>query len=239
MIIREINAKTILTKSGITDYCINAYMGCSFGCSYCYAQLIIRKFHPGQVWGSYLDIKTNAPELLEKEIKKAKRGTVMLSSVTDPYQPMEKKYELTKKCLEILLQHDFPITILTRSPLVTRDIELLKKFRECTVGVSITTNDDKMAETIRMLRDHGSSKKYHHDLIGCEVHASSGAKIGRVTGVEGAAAGSRLVVESPSGEILIPLVEGICVNVDVPRKQIVVEPPEGLLELNVTRPQRF
>ena len=80
---------------------------------------------------------------------------------------------------------------------------------------------------------------YHHDLIGCEVHASGGAKIGRVTGVEGAAAGSRLVVESPSGEILIPLVEGICVNVDVPRKQIVVEPPEGLLELNVTRPQRF
>ena len=80
---------------------------------------------------------------------------------------------------------------------------------------------------------------YHHDLIGCEVHASSGAKIGRVTGVEGAAAGSRLVVESPSGEILIPLVEGICVNVDVPRKQIVVEPPEGLLELNVTRRQRF
>ena len=144
MIIREVQAKTILSKSGITDYCINAYMGCSFGCGYCYAQLIIRKFHPGQEWGSYLDIKTNAPELLEKEIKNAKRGTVMLSSVTDPYQPVEKKYELTKKCLEILLRHDFPITVLTRSPLITRDIDLLKKFNECSVGVSITTNNDKI-----------------------------------------------------------------------------------------------
>ncbi len=144
MLIREVEAKSILTKSGITDYCINAYMGCGFGCAYCYAQLIIRKFHPGQQWGSYLDIKLNAPQLLEKEIENAKRGTVMLSSVTDPYQPMEKKYGLTRSCLEILLEHDFPITILTRSPLVLRDIELLKKFRDCTVGVSITTDNDKV-----------------------------------------------------------------------------------------------
>lgn len=144
MLIREIAAKTILTKSGITDYCINPYMGCGFGCSYCYAQLIIRKFHPKQIWGEYLGIKINAVELLEKEIVNAQKGVVMLSSVTDPYQPMEKKYELTKKCLEILLRHDFPITILTRSPLIMRDIELLKKFKECTVGVSITTDNDKI-----------------------------------------------------------------------------------------------
>ena len=169
MIIREVNAKTILSKSGITDYCINPYMGCSFGCTYCYAQLIIRKFHPGQEWGSYLDIKVNAPQLLEKEIKNAERGVVMLSSVTDPYQPLEKKYELTKRCLEILLEHDFPITILTRSPLVTRDIELLKKFGECTVGVSITTDNDAVKnlfepltppfktriETLKTLHDSG------------------------------------------------------------------------------------
>lgn len=144
MKIREVQSKTILTKSGITDYCINPYMGCGFGCSYCYAQLIIRKFHPGQKWGSYLDIKINAPELLEKEIVNARRGVVMLSSVTDPYQPLEGKYELTKRCLEILLRHGFPITVLTRSPLVVRDTGLLKKFGECTVGVSITTDDDRI-----------------------------------------------------------------------------------------------
>ncbi|MBS3051323.1 MAG: radical SAM protein [Candidatus Aenigmarchaeota archaeon] len=144
MIIREVQAKSILTKSQLTDYCINCYMGCSFGCAYCYAQLIIRKFHPGQAWGDYLDVKINAPQLLEKEIVRAKRGTVMMSSVTDPYQPLEGKYQLTRQCLEILLRHDFPVTILTRSPLVTRDITLLKKFKECTVGVSVTTNDDKV-----------------------------------------------------------------------------------------------
>ncbi len=169
MKVREVNAKTILTKSGITDYCINPYMGCSFGCTYCYAQLIIRKFHPGEAWGDYLDIKVNAPELLEKEISKVKRGVVMLSSVTDPYQPLEKKYELTRKCLEILLKHDFPITILTRSPLVTRDIDLFEKFSQCTVGVSITTDDDKIKnmfepltpnfsvriETLKKLNDSG------------------------------------------------------------------------------------
>lgn len=169
MNIRETEAKSILTKSSLTDYCINCYMGCSFGCSYCYAQLIIRKFHPGEKWGEYLDVKVNAPQLLEKEIKRAKRGTVMLSTVTDPYQPLEGKYQLTRKCLEILLAHDFPITILTRSPLVTRDTELLKKFKECTVGVSVTTDDDAIKnlfepltprfaqriETLKALHDAG------------------------------------------------------------------------------------
>ena len=169
MLIREVPAKSILTKSQLTDYCINCYMGCSFGCSYCYAQLIIRRFHPGEAWGGYLDVQINAPQLLEREIARAKPGTVMLSSVTDPYQPLEGKYQLTKRCLEILLGHDFPVTVLTRSPLVTRDAELLKKFKECAVGVSVTTNDDKIKdlfepltpqfktriETLRRLHDSG------------------------------------------------------------------------------------
>lgn len=144
MKIREVEAKTILNKSGLTDYCVNPYMGCSFACSYCYAQLIIRKFHPKETWGGYVDVKINAPELLEKEIATAKRGVVMLSTVIDPYQPLEKKYQLTRRCLQILLRRQFPITILTRSPLVTRDIDLFKQFKECTVGVSITTDDDKI-----------------------------------------------------------------------------------------------
>ncbi len=144
MEIREIRAKTLLNKSKIMDYCVNPYTGCGHGCSYCYAQLIVRKFRPGGKWGSFVDVKINAPELLEKEITRAKKGTVWFSSVTDPYQPLEKKYELTRKCLEILLRHDFPVSILTRSPLVTRDIDLLKKFRKCEVGVTITTDNDNV-----------------------------------------------------------------------------------------------
>ncbi len=169
MKIREVHAKTILSKSGITDYCVNPYMGCSFGCKYCYAQLLIRKFHPKEMWGEYVDVKINAPELLEKEIATAKHGTVMLSTVIDPYQPLEKKYGLTRRCLEILLRHQFPITILTRSPLVTRDIDLFRQFEECSVGVSITTDEDKVknlfepltppfrtrVETLKALHDAG------------------------------------------------------------------------------------
>ena len=79
---------------------------------------------------------------------------------------------------------------------------------------------------------------YRHDLIGCEVTTTEGQSIGPVASVEGSAAGSRLVVRGPSGEILIPLAEGLC-RVDIAGRKIVVEPPEGLLDLNITRRQRF
>ena len=80
---------------------------------------------------------------------------------------------------------------------------------------------------------------YHHDLVGCTVQTLRGHRIGEVTAVEGDAAGSRLVVRGGSGETLIPLAEGICVEVNIAGRRVVVEPPEGLLELNVTKRQRF
>jgi 16S rRNA processing protein RimM len=80
---------------------------------------------------------------------------------------------------------------------------------------------------------------YHHDLIGCSVETPRGERIGGVTKVEGDGAGSRLVVQTLSGEVLIPMAEGICELVDVPGKRIVVEPPEGLLDLNATKRQKF
>ena len=77
---------------------------------------------------------------------------------------------------------------------------------------------------------------YRHDLIGCSVETPRGDSIGVVTGVEGDGAGSRLIVQSGSeGEVLIPLVEGICLEVDTARRKIVVEPPDGLLDLNITK----
>jgi 16S rRNA processing protein RimM len=80
---------------------------------------------------------------------------------------------------------------------------------------------------------------YHHDLAGCLVETPHGERIGRVRGVEGDGAGSRLVVEGASGDVLIPIVEGICVAIDVAGRKIVVAPPEGLLDLNVTKRSRF
>ena len=79
-----------------------------------------------------------------KTDEKGARGHVMISSVTDPYQPMEEKYKLTRRCLEVLLPHQFSVDILTKSPLVLRDLDLLKKFKEMEVGITITTDDDEI-----------------------------------------------------------------------------------------------
>jgi len=80
---------------------------------------------------------------------------------------------------------------------------------------------------------------YHHDLVGCQVETPRGENVGRVSAVEGDAAGSRLIVESGNGEVLVPIAEGIVVHVDVAGRKIVIEPPEGLLDLNATKRQRF
>jgi DNA repair photolyase len=97
-----------------------------------------------EAWGSFVDVKMNGPEVLRRQIKKATRGQVMMSSVTDPYQPMENKYKLTRQCLEILLLYPFSLNILTKSPLVLRDIDVLKQFAEIEVGITITTDAEEM-----------------------------------------------------------------------------------------------
>jgi DNA repair photolyase len=89
-------------------------------------------------------VKINAPELLAVEIKKKKTGRVWISGVCDAYQPIEGKYLLTRRCLEILVEHDWPCTIQTKSPLVVRDIEILKRAVDCEVGFSIATADEKI-----------------------------------------------------------------------------------------------
>jgi 16S rRNA processing protein RimM len=80
---------------------------------------------------------------------------------------------------------------------------------------------------------------YHHDLIGCSVSTLGGESIGRVKGIEGEGTSSRLVVQRGAGDVLIPMVDGICMEIDVAGRRIVVEPPEGLLDVNVTKRQRF
>jgi DNA repair photolyase len=142
MIVKEIQVKTILSKSKIYDYVVNPYRGCQHGCSYCYARFMKRFTHHPEPWGEYVDIKINAAELLEKEITKKEKGRVWVSGVCDPYQPIEAKYKLTRRCLEVLIHHQWPVTIQTRSPLVTRDIDLLKNAMDVEVGMSITTADE-------------------------------------------------------------------------------------------------
>ena len=142
MIVEEVYAKTILSHSKVFDYTINPYIGCEHGCTYCYARFMKRFTDHKEEWGRFVDVKINAPTLLQREIRKKRPGRVWISGVCDPYQPLEKKYELTKRCLEILLKHGWPVTIQTKSPLVLRDVELLRKFNEIEVGLTITTADE-------------------------------------------------------------------------------------------------
>lgn len=142
MKIREILVKTILSRSQVYDYALNPYVGCSHACVYCYARFMKRFSGHRESWGEFVDVKINAPELLKKETRRKKTGRVWISGVCDPYQPIEKRYELTRQCLEILIERDWPVTIQTKSPLVLRDLDLIKKAKDIEVGFSIATADE-------------------------------------------------------------------------------------------------
>ena len=97
-------------------------------------------------WGRFVDARVNAPEILEGQLRRAAPGPVMLSSVTDPYQPAEARYRLTRRCLGALLRRGFPVDVLTKSPLVLRDLDLLGGARGVSVGLTVTTDDERMRE---------------------------------------------------------------------------------------------
>lgn len=139
--IREIECKSILNRSGIADYAVNAYLGCEHGCRYCYGRFMMRYAKHWEPWGHFVDVKVNAPRVLMKQVKRCRTGRVFISSVCDGWQPLEGKYGITRACVEILLANDFPITILTKSGLASRDLDLLQGKREVELGVTVTALD--------------------------------------------------------------------------------------------------
>jgi len=142
--IGETTCRGIMNRSGIegVDYAINPYIGCGHGCVYCYARFMTRWYHQGERWGSFVDVKKNAAECLRREAPKKKVGTVLFSSVTDPYQPVERKFKATRGLLEILRDHRFPVEILTKSSLVQRDLDVISEIDEAEVGLTITSWSD-------------------------------------------------------------------------------------------------
>ncbi len=100
-------------------------------------------------WGEFVDVKINAADFLRVEIKKKKRKKVWVSGVCDPYQPLEAKYKLTRQCLEILAQNNWPVVIQTRSPLVLRDIDIIKDAQDFEVGFSVITADDRIRKLFK------------------------------------------------------------------------------------------
>ena len=150
-------SKTIITKSNLpdTDYVINPYIGCQFGCCYCYASFMGRFVNKSiSEWGEYVFVKSNGADLIKKElaklIKTSPNSKILLSSVTDPYQAAEAKYKLTRKILGAIGELQYPemINILTKSPLVLRDTDILKTIPQVEVGLTITTTDDAMSKAL-------------------------------------------------------------------------------------------
>ncbi|MFX0140932.1 MAG: radical SAM protein [Candidatus Hodarchaeota archaeon] len=141
--------KSIITKSNIPsiDYVINPYTGCQHSCIYCYAEFMIRfTGHKGDKWGQFLDIKKFDFNKIKPDKYVGKK--ILLSSVTDPYIPLEKKYQNTRKILENLVGTSAEIIILTKSKLVARDIDLFKRFENIEVGISISTMNENFARII-------------------------------------------------------------------------------------------
>ncbi len=132
----EVTCKYAISPSGLPgyDYALNPYRGCCHGCAYCYAPDILWE---KREWGTFVDVKRNLPNILSKEVKRKKKGVVGIGTVTDAYQPIEKKFEVTRRALEQLLKEDFPICIQTKSDLVLRDVDLIEQLSDAEVGFTV------------------------------------------------------------------------------------------------------
>ena len=155
----EIEARSLINRSKIpsVDYVVNPYVGCVFGCAYCYASASGRRVGESvSAWGDYLYVKTNAVEVVRKQLQRMgedkRRGTLVLSSQTDPYQGHEKHYRLTRGILAELVEVRYPgtVRILTKSPLVTRDIDLLTALPDAEVGLTVTSTDDSVSRWLEV-----------------------------------------------------------------------------------------
>ncbi len=164
---RTIQVKDLLTKSNLpaSDYVINPYVGCPHGCKYCYACFMKRFTNHSEEWGQFIDIKQCDKAISKKRLE---GKTVFLSSVTDCYNPFEEKYESTRKILEQLTEVDCELMIATKSKLIQRDIDLLKKCKKLKVSMSVNTLDEQFRkdmdnassvaerlDTLKVLHEHG------------------------------------------------------------------------------------
>ncbi|MBN9122681.1 MAG: radical SAM protein [Planctomycetes bacterium] len=156
-------------RRGGFEWTCNPYVGCTFGCAYCYAAFLPQNRRPPAEWGKWITAKKNAAELARKQARKVAGQCVYMSSVTDPYQPVERSLMLTRGILESLTPHQPRLTVQTRGPLVARDIDVLKDFRSLRVNVSVPTDSERVRrmfepkappletrwEAMRQLKDAG------------------------------------------------------------------------------------
>jgi DNA repair photolyase len=177
VVVREVTAKTILNRTAISDYSLNCYTGCEHACVYCYARFM-QRFHPHpEPWGEFVDVKVNAVEVLRRQLRRAPAGEVFVSSACDGWQPVEARYELTRRCCELLLERGFQVNVLTKSALVLRDLALLTQSStprvgpaggRARVGVTVTT----LKEGLRKLWEPRTSTVEERFEVLAHAHAA-------------------------------------------------------------------
>lgn len=142
---------SILKPSGTGfGWCINQYDGCSHGCKYCYGMTIRRKKYEDWI---RVTPRKNVIQNLEKDIRKLRKNNVIikdifLGSITDSYQPLEKEHKLTRQIIELLIENELPFTILTKSNMVLRDVDLFKNYSLCRIGVTITSLNENFRKNL-------------------------------------------------------------------------------------------
>jgi DNA repair photolyase len=145
VVVREVRCRSLLNRCQIEDYSFNCYTGCEHGCGYCYARFM-QRFHPhAEEWGQFVDVKVNAVQVLERQLRRLPPGQVFTCSACDGSQPVEEHYRLTRECCQLLLDADFRLSILTKNRLVLRDLDLCAG-HGVRVGVTITTPDEPWAQ---------------------------------------------------------------------------------------------
>jgi DNA repair photolyase len=174
---REVEVKGALNEvRGMPfEWSLNPFLGCAHACHYCFSRAYharYREKNVGRDFDSNVEVRLNIAHVLRKELRRPREGSLAIGTATDPYQPIEGKYELTRRCLEALVDRPMPTSIITKGPLVVRDIDVLKKLdekTELTVYFSVPCVDEEVARktdpgtapprqrlrALRMLRDAG------------------------------------------------------------------------------------
>jgi len=145
-----IQPKSVLNRSGMGGFTLNPYAGCTVGCSYCYVPQMPHKQAEERTWGTYIDVKQDAPRLLERQLARMRKPTtVFMSTATDPYQPVEERYLITRSILQVFERYpQHALFILTKQSLVERDADIIACLPHAAVGMSISVMDDKLAQVI-------------------------------------------------------------------------------------------
>lgn len=150
MDIQMITTQRVLspTQISLADYVINPYRGCAFGCLYCYVQKNKNIKSKNKPWGSFLKIKINAAQVLEKELKIIRPGRVLLGSVTECFQPAEKKYKITRQILTILNRENIPYTILTKSNIIEDYLDVISYNKQNKIYFTLNIAEQKYIDLL-------------------------------------------------------------------------------------------